>query len=116
MCGVACPNKEPYVHLVMFSGIMNATKCGDILSTSLIPFTEEWYPEFHRLYQENDPKRTSKYTLRVVESNHVNWWTSPAESPDFNPIEKMWGSLKTYLRDKHKLKNLEELQGEEAHS
>ena len=109
-------SKQGVTQLVMCSGIMNATKYGDILSASCISFIEECYPECHQLYQENDPKRTRKYIQRFVESNHVNWWTSPAESPDLNPIEKMWGSLKTYLRDKHKPKNPEELQGEEAHS
>jgi len=41
--------------------------------------------------------------------NRINWWKSPAESPDLNPIEKVWGSMKTYLRDKHKPRNLAEL-------
>ena len=40
----------------------------------------------------------------------MNWWRSSAESPDLNPIEKVWGSMKkTYLRDKVKPKNLMEL-------
>ena len=39
----------------------------------------------------------------------MNWWKSPAESPNLNPIELVWGSMKTYLRDKHKPKNLEQL-------
>ncbi len=41
--------------------------------------------------------------------NRINWWKSLAESPDLNPIEKVWGSMKTYLRDKHKPRNLAEL-------
>ena len=41
--------------------------------------------------------------------NKVNWWKSPAESPDLNPIEKVWGSMKTYLRDKHKPKKGQEI-------
>jgi len=40
--------------------------------------------------------------------NKVNWWKSPAESLDLNPIE-VWGSMKTYLGDKHKPKKLEQL-------
>ena len=32
-----------------------------------------------------------------------------AESPDLNPIEKVWASMKTYLRDKHKPKNMAQL-------
>ena len=39
----------------------------------------------------------------------MRWWKSPAKSPALNPIEKVWGSMKTFLRDRHKPKNLAEL-------
>ena len=41
--------------LVMFCDIMNATKYGDILSASLVPFIAERFLTTHRLYQHNDP-------------------------------------------------------------
>ena len=95
-------SKNGATHIVMFSGIMNATKYGDILSASLVPFIHEKYPNGHRLVQDNDPKHTSKYIQNFVQKNIINWWRSPAESPDLNPIELVWGSMKTFLRDKHK--------------
>ena len=95
--------------IVMFSGTMNATRYGDILSTSLIPFIRAVYPSRHRLYQDNDPKHTSRYIQDYFEKNKINWWKNPAESPDLNPIEKVWGMMKTFLRDKHKPRNLGEL-------
>lgn len=97
--------KRGATQLVMLGGITNATKYGDILSGSFVPFIEERYPEGHRLYQDNDPKDTSKYIQSFFERNRVNWWRSPAESPHLNANELVWGSMKTYLRDKHKLSN-----------
>ena len=47
--------------LVMFTGIMTATKYGDILTASLVPFLRKHYPNGHRLYQDNDPKHISHY-------------------------------------------------------
>ena len=37
------------------------------------------------------------------------WWKSPPKSPDLNPVENCWGSLKQYLRSSYKLTKLQEL-------
>ena len=66
-------------------------------------------PDGHRLYQDNDPKHTSKVIQIFFLQNGINWWKSPAESPDLNPTEKVWGSMKTYLRGKCKTRCLPEL-------
>ena len=47
--------------LIMFSGIMTATRYGDISSVSLVPFLQKSYPNGHRLYQDNDLKHTSRF-------------------------------------------------------
>ena len=39
----------------------------------------------------------------------MNWWPTPPESQDLNPIENIWGSLKQYLRTSYKPNNLQEL-------
>ena len=95
--------------LVMFQGIMTATRYGDILTASLIPLVHKAYPDGYRLYQDNDPKHTSRYIQAFFACNSITWWKSPAESPDLNPIEKVWGSMKNFLREKHKPRNMGEL-------
>ena len=59
--------------LVMFTGIINATKYGDILSASLHTFLRKHYPNRHRLYQDNDTKHTSCYIQAFFAANGINW-------------------------------------------
>jgi len=95
--------------IIMFKGIMNARKLGRILEAGLVPFIEEKFGEDHRLFHDNDPKHSSAYIEAFLERNKVNWWPTPPESPDLNPIELVWGSMKQYLRKFYKPRNLDEL-------
>ena len=43
-------------------------------------------------------------------TNHnINWWKTPAESPDMNPIEDLWHELKEYIQCEVKPRNKEDL-------
>lgn len=42
-------------------------------------------------------------------ANSINWWRTPAESPDLNPIECVWSHLKLYLTYTEKPRNKAEL-------
>ena len=41
--------------------------------------------------------------------NEINYWPTPSESPDLNPIEMLWAEMKGYLSKKVKPSNKEEL-------
>ncbi|KAL5497419.1 hypothetical protein EMCRGX_G013887 [Ephydatia muelleri] len=59
----------------------------------------------HRFMADNNPKHTSKLAQQFLKEKHVNWWRTPAESLDLNPIENLWHELKQYMRGEVKPKN-----------
>ena len=84
--------------ICIFDGIMDAIVFCEIIQKTLLPFIRDKLPTSHRLLQDNDPKHTSKRAVNFFDDNGVNWWHSPPESPDANPIENMWYELKEYVR------------------
>ena len=73
----------------MYTGIMDAPVYVNILRQTLLLFITSVYPDGHRFMQDNDPKDTSKLGESFLSSNNVNWWKTPLESPDLNPIENL---------------------------
>ena len=94
---------------VVFTGTLTATRYVDILEMSLVPFLNKHYTDGHRFQQDNDPKHTSRYAQWWIAENNINWFKTPASSPDLNPIELIWHTLKEYLRTVYKPKNLTDL-------
>ena len=101
---------EGATDICIFTGIMNAEFYVSILDKCLLPFIRAKFPATeHRFMQDNDPKHVSRCAQRFFKENNVNWWRTPPESPDLNPIENLWHELKEYLRAKVKPRNLAEL-------
>ena len=78
----------------IFGGIMDAEMYCRILDEYLVPFIETVYPHNHRFMQDNDPKHTSWRAQKFFIDKGINWWHTPPESPDANPIENLWHELK----------------------
>ena len=103
-------SKRGATKICIFSGIMDAAFYTEILSECLLPFLNEKFPNGeHFFMQDNDPKHVSRTAQQFFEVQNINWWKTPPESPDLNPIENLWHELKEYLRAKVKPKNLTEL-------
>lgn len=94
--------------ICIFDGIMDAELYCNILQTTLCPFINETLPD-HRFMQDNDPKHTSRRARAFLEESGINWWRTPPESPDLNPIENVWHELKFYLETKVKPQTKQEL-------
>lgn len=101
---------EGATDICIFTGIMNADFYTRILQDFLLPFLHSKFPSRgHRFVQDNDPKHVSHKAKEFFERNQVNWWHTPPESPDLNPIENLWHKLKEYLRARIKPRTLDEL-------
>ena len=70
--------------ICIFEGIMKKELYTDILDATLLPFIRDYWPEGHKFMQDNDPKHTSKHAQKWITDNNINWWKTPAESPDFH--------------------------------
>ncbi len=104
--GVSKRGRTP---IVIFDGTMDATLYVKILQHGLLPFIHSTYPDSHRLVQDNNPKHTSKKVSELFAQSGVNWWKTPPESPDLNPINNLWHELQEYVRVKVKPSNKCEL-------
>ena len=102
-------SKRGATKIVIFTGIMNATRYTDILDASLVPFIQGHYPDGHRFQQDNDPKHTSRWAQDYFNRKEIKWWKTPPSSADLNPIENVWSSMKQYLRTYVKPKTVPDL-------
>lgn len=92
-------SKRGPTRIVIFTGNMDATfYVREILENTLLPFIQSTFPDGHRFQQDNDPKHTSRLAKEFMTRSGINWWKTPPESPDLNPIELIWHELKHFLR------------------
>ena len=103
-------SKRGATSLVLFQSNMTATRYTKLLDAALVPFITKTYPDHHRFYQDNDPKHTSRWAQWYFADRKINWFTSPAESPDINPIENVWGTMKQAIRNDYKPRTLPQLE------
>ena len=53
--------------------------------------------------QDSAPCHTAKLTKRFLDSHNIPTIKWPANSPDLNPIENVWGYLKEKIVGKHNM-------------
>ena len=84
-------SRKGATEVCIFEGIMAAPLYCEILQQKLLPFIQEHFsPNHHRFMQDNDPKHTSHVAQQFYMDSDINWWKTPAESPDMNPIDNLW--------------------------
>lgn len=89
-------------------GIMDKHVYVGISEEVMLPYAELNMPPKCVFQQDNDPQHTSKLAKEWFRVNGVEVMSWPAQSPDLNPIEHLWGDIKKYVAEKQP-SNAEEL-------
>ena len=97
--------------ICIFEGKMDAPLYCESLRRTLLPFLQSQFPEpnSHCFIQDNDPKHYSRTAQKFYDQVGINWWRTPPESPDINPIENLWHELKEHVRREIKPRTKQEL-------
>ena len=71
----------------------------NILERIMLSWAENEMPLKWVFQQENDPKHASKGAKLWFQANKVSVMQGPAQSPDLNAIENVWGKVKAAVNE-----------------
>lgn len=104
----ACFDINGVSNLVEVKGRVNSEKYCDILQHTLLPFMQQQDRQNHFFIQDNAPVHTSKVSKTWLKTSRVKTIKWPANSPDLNPIENLWSTLKKRVQAREP-KSIEEV-------
>ncbi len=86
--------------LCFLKSTVNAAIYQEILEHFMLPSTDKLYGDADFLFQQDlAPAHTAKGTKSWFNDHGVTVLDWPANSPDLNPIDNLWGIIKRKMRD-----------------
>ena len=80
------------------TGSMNSEQYAGVIDHVLVPFIRKYHDQDVIFQQDNAPCHVSKASREHFSKKNIQIMEWPANSPDLNPIEKMFSKLKALLK------------------